>query len=116
MSSRRANSIQPRAEKLIFTKAAMSLHLADGRTLVVPLAWYPRLSHGSPRASANYEIIGEGSYIHWPDLDEDLTVVGLLEGRKSAESAASIKKWFAGRMSHSPSNKSRPKKQARRAS
>jgi hypothetical protein len=111
MSSSRRH-LEPRAEKLTFSGDAMSVRLADGRTLIVPLAWYPRLRHGSPRERANYEIIGDGEYIHWPDLDEDLTVIGLLEGRKSAESAASVKKWLADRKSRSP----RSSKTARRAS
>ena len=116
MNSSRVKNPEARAEKLTFSNDAMSVRLADGRTLIVPLAWYPRLQHGSAKERQNYEIIGEGEYIHWPDLDEDLTVVGLLEGRKSAEASDSINKWLAERKLRSPIKKSRPKKQIRRAS
>ena len=59
--------------------------LVDGRTITVPLAWYPRLWHGNERERANFEIIGDGAYIHWPDLDEDLTVIGILPGAVPAK-------------------------------
>ena len=69
----------------------------DGRTLTVPLAWFPRLWYGSEEERARFEIIGDGSYIHWPDLDEDLTIAGLLAGRRSGETGDSLKRWLAGR-------------------
>ena len=69
------------------------LDLVDGRTLSVPWAWFPRLWHGKEAERANFEIIGDGAYIHWPDLDEDLSVAG----RRSGESLASLQKWLAAR-------------------
>ena len=66
----------------------------DGRTIIVPLLWYPRLWHGTPEERNNFEIFGDGAYIHWPDLDEDLTVAGLLAGRRSGEGAQSLKQWL----------------------
>ncbi|MFW6089726.1 MAG: DUF2442 domain-containing protein [Gemmatimonadota bacterium] len=72
-------------------------HLADGRIIAVPLSWYPRLVHASPEERGNYEIGGRGRGIHWPDLDEDVSVENLLEGRRSAESEASLEHWIAGR-------------------
>ena len=75
----------------------MTVELVDGRTVIVPLVWYPRLWHGSPRERNHFEIFGDGDYIHWPALDEDLTVAGLLAGRRSGESLVSLNKWLASR-------------------
>ena len=71
----------------------MTVLLDDGRVLSVPLAWYPRLLDGSQEERGRYELIGNGEGIHWPALDEDISVEGLLAGRRSAESAASLVKW-----------------------
>lgn len=86
-----------RADEVAFTEDAMTVRLDDGRSLSVPLAWYPRLLHGTPSERGRYELIGDGEGIHWPDLDEDISVEGLLAGRRSAESAASLAKWLQGR-------------------
>jgi len=61
---------------------------------VVPIAWFPRLAHGSPTERAKWRIIGGGHGIHWPDLDEDISVESLLTGRRSRESDSSLKKWL----------------------
>jgi hypothetical protein len=71
--------------------------LVDGRTITVPLAWYPRLTHGSPAERAHWRLIGEGEGIHWPDLDEDIGIDGLLAGRRSGETQASLRRWLEGR-------------------
>ena len=71
--------------------------LDDGRRISVPLDWYPRLAHGRVEERNNWELIGRGDGIHWPDLDEDIGVEGLLEGLKSAESPASFQRWLAAR-------------------
>ena len=76
---------------------AVVIDLSDGRTVTAPLAWYPRLLHGTARERRNWRVIGGGEGIHWPDLDEDLSVEGILAGRPSAEGQASFKKWLAGR-------------------
>jgi hypothetical protein len=76
-----------------FTEDAMTVRLDDGRSLSVPLAWYPRLLHGSKPERESYELIGDGEGIHWPLLDEDISIEGLLAGRRSAESASSLAKW-----------------------
>jgi hypothetical protein len=76
-----------------FSEDAMTVQLDDGRSLSVPLAWYPRLLHGTPAEREIYELIGDGEGIHWPKLDEDISVEGLLAGRRSTESAASLAKW-----------------------
>ena len=79
------------------TDDTLTVDLYDGRTLSVPLAWFPRLWHGSPRERDNWRLIGKGEGIHWPDLDEDLSVEGLVMGRKSGESQGSINRWLEER-------------------
>ena len=77
------------------TDDTLSVDLADGRTISVPVAWYPRLLHGTPAERANYELMYDG--IHWEDLNEDISVEGLLEGCKSGESLRSLERWLAYR-------------------
>lgn len=88
---------EARAQEVEVNEDTLIVHLVDGRSISVPLAWYPRLWYGTPKERANFEIIGDGGYIHWPDLDEDLTVTGILAGRHSGEKPESLKKWLAGR-------------------
>lgn len=76
-----------------FSADALIVRLDDGRSLSVPLAWYPRLFCGTEDERRNCELIGSGEGIHWPLLDEDISVEGLLAGRRSAESAASLADW-----------------------
>ena len=76
---------------------ALVVDLADGRTLSVPLAWYPRLAHATSTERANWRFIGRGEGIQWPDLDEDISVEGLLAGGPSGESQASFKTWLEKR-------------------
>jgi len=71
--------------------------LADGRTITVPLAWFPRLAHGTPAERANWRLIGSGEGIHWPDLDEDISVESLLAGRRSGEAQESLRRWLQAR-------------------
>lgn len=80
-----APEIDPRAKEIHCSDSELSVLLADGRTISVPLAWFPRLLHATAQQRANYELLGEGHGIHWPDLDEDLSVEGLLRGAKSPE-------------------------------
>jgi len=76
----------------------------DGRTIIVPLLWYPRLWHSTPEEQNYFEIIGDGTLIHWPDLDEDLSISGLLAGRRSGESPQSLKMWLEKRATHYQEN------------
>jgi len=85
------------AESVQFSDDAMIVHLDDGRALSVPLAWYPRLLHGTTNEREKFELIGNGEGIHWPELDEDISVEGLLAGRRSAESDASLSRWLENR-------------------
>ena len=76
---------------------ALTVSLDDGRILSVPVAWYPRLLHGSKTEREQYELIGDGEGIHWPALNEDISIEGLLAGRRSAESDASLARWLTSR-------------------
>ncbi len=88
---------EARAQQVSVSEDSLSVDLTDGRTIIVPLAWYPRLWYGTPEERSNFEIIGDGTILHWPDLDEDLSVDGLLMGRHSGESQQSLKKWLEQR-------------------
>lgn len=88
---------EPRAQDVRVDADNLVMELVDGRTLTVPLAWFPRLWYGTEEERACFEIIGDGNYVHWPRLDEDLSVAGLLAGRRSGESGESLKRWLAGR-------------------
>lgn len=75
-----AISLEPRIKGVDVTDEAIIAHLADGRTISVPLAWSWRLSDATPEQRANWEIIGEGQGIHWPGIDEDISAEGMLNG------------------------------------
>ena len=87
----------PAAEHVSVTEDTLRAELADGRTIAVPLAWYPRLVHATQAERDNWKLIGDGHGIHWPDLDEDLSVEGLIAGRASRESQWSFKRWLQAR-------------------
>ena len=88
---------QAYAQSVQVTEDTLVVELTDGRVISVPLAWYPRLWYGSEEERAKFEIIGDGEYIHWPDLDEDLSISGILAGHRAMESATSFKNWLASR-------------------
>ena len=88
---------QARAQHVSLTDDALVVELVDGRIITVPLTWYPRLAHGTPAKRANWRLIGEGEGIHWPDVDEDISVEGLLAGRRSGETQASLRRWLENR-------------------
>ena|SRR5919108_1139736 len=79
------------------TDDTLSVDLEDGRTISVPIGWYPRLANGTSQERANFQISGAGYGLHWPDLDEDIGVEGLMLGKRSTESAASFEKWLKSR-------------------
>lgn len=87
----------PYAENVIVTEDTLSVDLSDGRTISVPLAWYPRLQHATPNERNRWKLIGKGLGIHWEDVDEDISVEGLLAGKPSGESQESFKKWLSTR-------------------
>jgi hypothetical protein len=88
---------EARAQTVTVSEDSLTVDLVDGRTIIVPLAWYPRLWYGTRKERNHLEIIGDGTIIHWPELDEDLSVSGILAGRRSGESRQSLKKWLARR-------------------
>jgi hypothetical protein len=100
----------PLAREVAVTKDTLRVELGDGRTILVPLAWFPRLAHGTPAERNRWRLIGAGTGIHWSDLDEDISVEGLLSGHPSGESQASFARWLKSR--EAPPKKS----SARRAS
>jgi hypothetical protein len=85
------------AQGVTATDEALVVDLADGRTIAVPVAWFPRLAHGSPEERANWRLVGGGAGIHWPELDEDISVESLLKGRRSGETQESLRRWFQAR-------------------
>jgi hypothetical protein len=95
-----ANDIEvPNAENIRISKDTLSVDLSDGRTISVPLAWFPRLLQSTPEERNHWRLIGSGHGIHWEDIDEDISVEGLLAGRPSGESQSSFKKWQESRVS-----------------
>lgn len=92
----------PAATGVTVADDTLTVELDDGRTITVPLDWYPRLAYGTPAERGTWRLIGRGEGIHWPDLDEDISVAGLLAGRRSAESQRSLKRWLETRQSRSP--------------
>jgi len=85
------------AQNVQVTDDALIVDLSDGRTVSVPLAWFPRLLHGTLEERNKWRLIGEGEGIHWPDLDEDISVENLILGKPSGESQKSFKKWLEAR-------------------
>ena len=81
------------------TADTLAAELSDGRAISVPLAWYPRLLHGSTKERNHWRLIAKGQGVHWPDLDEDISVENLLLGRPSGESQSSFKRWLKKRTS-----------------
>ena len=86
-----------RAVSVSVTRDMLEVALDDGRAIAAPLARFPRLPHGTAEERAHARLIGQGEGLHWPELDEDVSVEALLAGRPSVESAASLKRWLAGR-------------------
>ena len=87
----------PKAKDASVSQDALRVKLSDGRAISVPLAWYPRLVHATPQEWNNWQLIGDGQGIHWPDLDEDISVEGLIAGHPSGESQRSFKRWLESR-------------------
>ena len=97
MSISELEIVVPSAENVTVTRDTLRVNLSDGRTISVPLSWYPRLLQASVEERKRWRLIGNGLGIHWEDLDEDISVEGLLAGRASGESQESFKKWLASR-------------------
>ena len=99
----------PTAEGVTVSEDTMSVDLSDGRTIAVPLAWFPRLLHATLKERNKWRLIGRGHGIHWEELDEDISVEGLLAGKPSGESQTSFKKWLGKRGSRLTTRSTRPR-------
>jgi Protein of unknown function (DUF2442) len=97
MTSLATKQIEIRATSVRVSDDALIVDLSDGRTVSAPLAWYPRLLYGTAAERDNYQLIGEGLGIHWPQLDEDISAEGILAGRRSQEGKESFERWLASR-------------------
>ena len=86
-----------KAQSVTVTEDTLSVDLTDGRTVSVPIGWYPRLLNATTEEQSNWRLIGRGEGIHWPELDEDISVENLILGRASGESQRSFKRWLEGR-------------------
>ncbi|MEM7533664.1 MAG: DUF2442 domain-containing protein [Chloroflexota bacterium] len=89
---------------MYITEDTLAVDLEDGRTVSIPIVWFPRLAYGTQEERENYQISGAGYGIHWPDLDEDIGVEGILLGKRSGESSASFARWLAARTKHQETN------------
>lgn len=85
------------AKRIDVTDFALTVYLSDGRSISIPLEWYPRLAHATAEEQNDWRLIGGGIGIHWPLIEEDISVSALLEGRKSTESSVSFNRWLAQR-------------------
>jgi hypothetical protein len=103
------------AKAVTASQDALIVDLADGRTIRVPLAWFPRLGHGTATERANWRLVGGGAGIHWPDLDEDISIESLLAGRRSGESQESLRRWLEARKLKAPKRKPQKKPNVRKS-
>ena len=94
MSSSKYDYEGPRAKKVLVSADRLTFELTDGRSISAPLAWYPRLHKGTRAERAKWRLIGRGIGVHWPDLDEDISVENLLKGQPSGESKKSLERWL----------------------
>ena len=90
-----------RAQSLVVNEDSLNVDLSDGRSITVPLAWFPRLQHGTPDKRTNWRWIGDREGINWPDLDEDISVENLFLGQPSGESQDSFRRWLETRTAQS---------------
>ncbi len=86
-----------KAQAVTVTETKLNVDLTDGRTITVPLTWFPRLVYGTPAERAHWRWIAKGRGIHWPDLDEDISIEHLLAGKPSGESETSLQYWLEAR-------------------
>ena len=101
------------AENVKVTEDTLSVDLSDGRTISVPLEWFPRLVQATPVERNNWRLIGKGHGIHWKDIDEDISIEGLLAGRPSGESQESFRRWLSQHQSNPTVRSGRRSKNSR---
>lgn len=97
----------PFAESVTISDDTLTVDLSDGRSISVPVAWYPRLAHASPAERRQWRLVGRGTGIHWEALDEDISVAGLLAGKASGESQASLAAWLSKRSTRKRTGRTR---------
>jgi hypothetical protein len=97
MSILRAEFQAASVQNVSLTDETLTAELSDGRVISVPLAWYPRLVHGTPEERSHWRLIGHGEGIHWPDLDEDISAENIILGKPSGESQRSLERWIEER-------------------
>lgn len=104
MTTSTRETSSPGVVSVAFTKGntRLTVELDDGRIISAPISWFPRLQHGTAKERGFWRLIGSGRGIHWPDLDEDISVENLLTGKRSRETERSLQKWLDGR---SPKNR-----------
>jgi hypothetical protein len=107
MNSSSIENKAPLAMRVKVTNDTLTVDLADGRTIAVPLLWYPRLSHATAKERNAWRLLGGGEGIHWPDVDEDISVANLLAGQPSCESQNSLKRWLTARTGKKGNSKRR---------
>ena len=105
----------PFIENVVVSDDTLTVDLSDGRSISVPLAWYPRLSHASSAERKHWRLIGRGVGIHWNDIDEDISVEWLISGKASGESQASFSKWLAKRSTRKTTRSTKTRGKASRA-
>ncbi|MCW5800180.1 MAG: hypothetical protein LZF60_280065 [Nitrospira sp.] len=101
MNTLAVETVAPTAESVTVTHDTLTVELSDGRSLSVPLAWFPRLVHATAHERKAWRLIGRGRGIHWNKLDEDISIDGLLAGKPSGKSQTSFKKWLTTRQATS---------------
>jgi hypothetical protein len=89
--------IEPVVIEVSVTNEKLNIELADGRSITIPLEWYPRLKYGTAKERANWHLLGDGYAIEWPELDEHIGIEGILAGRRSSESKKSLERWLSSR-------------------
>ncbi len=87
----------PTATAVTIAQDTLIVELSDGRRISVPLTWYPRLLHANEAERSNVRLIGSGSGLHWPEVEEDISVESIVRGRRSMERAASLERWLLDR-------------------
>jgi len=106
---------EARAQRVAVTEDSLVVDLTDGRSVTAPLVWYPRLLNGTSGERNNWRLIADGEGIHWPNLDEDLSVEGIIMGRASGESQASLKRWLEMRKANARRHRVTKSKSAHQA-
>lgn len=102
-----AEMVLPRILNVVVTATSIQVDLNDGRTVLLPIGWYPRIEMSDANERARWRLVADGLGVHWEDIDEDLSVENVLLGRPSAESQTSLQAWLSGRTPRKPAHRQR---------